>query len=211
MDYLYIYISYIIPLCVIIPLIIALVRYRLLTFSFKILFWFLIFSGIANAINTTLSSHHITTTTLFHIYTIFEFAFISLFYLNLFKKSWHKPILILIGAFSLLCMVNFIFIQKGLEFNTYTRSLEAVMIIGYCVAYLNQQSIADTEHNWGSNSLNWINAGILVYYSSGLFMFIASNYLMKHLAFPVYIFLLLDTFLLFEYVLFAIGFYKCRK
>jgi len=205
------YTDYIIPASTFLPLIVGFLNYKRLIWPLKIIFYFILFSGIANLINLILIYHHRHSIFIFHIYTIFEFAFISLFYLNLFKKSWHKPILILIGAFSLLCMVNFIFIQKGLEFNTYTRSLEAVMIIGYCVAYLNQQSIADTEHNWGSNSLNWINAGILVYYSSGLFMFIASNYLMKHLAFPVYIFLLLDTFLLFEYVLFAIGFYKCRK
>jgi len=205
------YAEYIITATVFLPLITAFLNYKRLTWPLKIILYFLLFSGILNLIAIILAHHHRHTLSLLHIFTIFEFAFISLFYLNLFKKSWRKPILILIGAFSLLCIVNLIFIQTGLQFNTYTLSLEAVIIIGYCVQFLNQQSSIDTEHSWGSNSLNWINAGILIYYASGLFMFIASNYFLQHKELAVFIYPILDTFLLFEYILFAIGFYKCKQ
>jgi len=211
MDYLYIYISYVIPLCIIIPLIIALVRYRFLTFPFKILFWFLVFSGIANAINTTLSSHHITTTTLFHVYTIFEFAFITWFFNIVFDKRWHYIMIGLVVIFTILCVINFFFVQNGVEFDTYTGTLEAVIIIGYAILYLIKEN--DTEQNvtWEQSGLNWIVISFLIYYGCGLFMFISSNYLLHATrSVNIIVWSVFDTITLVEYLLFAMGFYKCK-
>lgn len=205
------YTEYIVPASIFLPLTTAFLNYKCLTWPLKIILYFVLFSGIMNLVSIILMYHGWHTSFMIHIYTIFEFAFISLFYLNFFRKSWHKPILISIGVFSILCIVNLIFIQNRFELNTYTRSLEAVMIIGYCVTFLNQQSSIDNERSWGSNSLNWINLGILIYYASGLFMFIASNYFLQHKELALFIFPMLDTFLLFEYILFAIGFYKCKQ
>jgi hypothetical protein len=108
-----------------------------------------------------------------------------------------------------LCIVNYLFIQNKIEFNTYTRPLEAIMIIVYSMLYILNQS--NDEQDWGDNIYNWINAGILLYFASCLFMFISSNYLLnagKHINRIVWG--AHDAILVIQYVLFAVGFYKCK-
>ncbi|WP_345214034.1 hypothetical protein [Mucilaginibacter gynuensis] len=151
------------------------------------------------------------TTFIFHIYTIFEFFFLSLFYLQVFGKKWEKIIIPLIVVFALLCIGNFLFVQNKIEFNTYTRPIEVIITMVYGTYFINRQNIVDENISWSSNGLNWINTGILVYYASNLFMFIFFNYLVtgkRHL-FDI-VLVVHDTLLITEYVLFAIGFSKCK-
>ena len=152
------------------------------------------------------------TAILFHIYTIFEFAFITWFYNLLFDKKWQKPLSIMAGVFTVLCIINF-YIQTGVDIDTYTGTLEGVIIIGYAILYLNQQNNIDQHHAWEQSGLNWINIAFLIYYGCGLFMFMSTNYLTKagHTA-AIIVYSVFDTILLVEYLLFAVGFYnaKCR-
>jgi len=77
--------------------------------------------------------------------------------------------------------------------------------------FIFKQSERDDKDNWGADGLNWINTGILIYYSSGLFLFMTSNYFLTVSRFMGYlIWSVHDTILLLEYILFAIGFYKCK-
>ena len=140
MAFLRFYTHYLTPASVVIPIIIALLRYKLLSYPFKVLLWFLVFSGIANAINIMLILHHIPTTIMFHLYTPIEFAFISLFYNYLFKGQWQKIIVALVIVLSIFCLVDFFFIQNGIQVDTYPGTVEAIIIIAYSVLYLNQQS-----------------------------------------------------------------------
>ena len=204
-----IYQVYIVPLSILIPLVISFVNYKFLTDSLKIITFFLVISGVLNLLALFLATHHKPNLIVIHIYTVFEFAFISWFYKLNFRGLISKIIPWLIIVFTILCIINVLFIQKSLEFNTYTRSLEAVIIIGYSIALFSKESTPDNEYRWGS--ANWINAGILIYFSGCFFTFIFSNYLLtatktvNHIVWCAN-----DTILLFEYILFAVSFYKCR-
>jgi len=211
MSYLYIYVSYVIPLCIVIPIIIALFRYRFLSFSFKVLLWFLLFSSVGNAINIILANYHVATTTLFHIYTIFEFAFITWFYNIVFAEKSRYILIALVIIFTILCVINFFFIQSGAEVDTYTGTLEAVIIIGYTILYFFKQSSNEQNITWVQNGLNWINISFLIYYGCGLCMFISTNYLSRaSQSVNLIVWSVFDTILLIEYLLFAVGFYKCK-
>jgi hypothetical protein len=210
MSYLYIYVSYIIPLCIIIPIIIAFFKYRLLSFSFKVLLWFLIFSADANALNIILSGFHIFTTTLFHVFTVFEFAFITWFYSTVFDKKWRYILAILVTVFTIFCIINFFCIQTGVEVATYTGTLEAVIIIAYAILYLFKHNNNEQPTPWEQSGLNWVNISFLIYYGCGLFIFISANFL-AHASQSVnlVVWSVFDTILLVQYLLFAVGFYKC--
>ena len=204
-----IYVTYIVPLTILIPVLIALKNYSFLTKPLKTIFWFLIFSGTANVINLILISTHHYTATLFHIYTIFEFLFISLFYSQFYSKKHQNIIYVIISVFTVLCIVNYLFIQNKIEFNTYTRPLEAIIIIVYSMLYILGQN--NDEQNWGDNIYNWVNTGILLYFASCLFMFIFSNYLINAgKSINKAVWSAHDTLLVLQYILFAVGFYKCK-
>ncbi len=208
----HIYERIVIPGSVVIPIFTALFNYRFLNTQLKIIFAFILFSGIVDFVSIILAEHNIPNLSIFHIYTIFEFAFISWFYKIQFKGIANKIIPVLIIVFAILCIINFIFIQYKIEFNTYTRSVEVIIIIIYCILYFANQSKIDNNYNWSSISLNWINAGILISYSSSLFTFVFSNYLLtagkqiNNIVWGSY-----GTIVILEYILFAVGFYKCRN
>jgi hypothetical protein len=208
----YIYEWYIAPGAILFPLIIAIVFYKRLDISLKVMMFFLVFIAIMNTIITVLSMKSINNLFLVHIYTVFEFAFLSWFYKLQLKGLANKIIPVLIGLFTLLCLVNYFFIQKSDQSNTYTRSIEAVIIIGYCILLFSKQSLAESGIPWRKISVNWINVGVLMYYSGCFFTFVFMNYLMKasHLINHI-VWGAMDTLLLFEYILFAVGFYQCKK
>jgi hypothetical protein len=210
MDY---YQGDIVPATILLPIIMALLNYRFLSRPLKIILGFLLFSGIVNLMAVMMAHRGISNLLVFHIYAIFEFAFISWFYKLYFKGRVAKIIPILIGTFTILCIINVCFIQNYIVFNTYTRSLEAILIVGYGILFFSKQGALDNDFSWGEFSLNWINVGILIYYSGSFFTFIFSNYLLVAVSQRINIIIwnVVDTLLLLEYVLFAIGFYKCRN
>lgn len=205
----FIYVTYIVPAAILIPVLIGIKNYPFLTKPLKTILWFIIFSGSANLINLIMIAFHYFTANLLHIYTIFEFLFISIYYSQFYSPKKQKRIYVLIAAFTVLCIINYLFIQNKIEFNTYTRPLEAIIIIVYSMLFILKQN--NEEQNWGDNVYNWINAGILIYFASCLFMFIFSNYLLSagklinRIVWSAH-----DTILMLQYILFAIGFYKCK-
>ncbi|MBD1383754.1 hypothetical protein IDJ75_00570 [Mucilaginibacter rigui] len=204
-----IYVTYIVPAAILIPVLTGIKNYNFLTKPLKVILWFLVFQGFANVINLTMIAFHYYTTPLFHVYSIFEFLFISLFYSKFYSVKKQKSIYALIAVFTVLCIINYLFIQNKIEFNTYTRPLEAIIIIVYSMLFILKQN--NEEQNWGDDAYNWINAGILIYFASCLFMFIFSNYLLgagkliNRIVWGAH-----DTILLLQYILFAVGLYKCK-
>jgi hypothetical protein len=206
------YEAYVVPGSILLSLIFAIINYSRLDNSHKVILFFLIFSALLNGLATFLALSGMSNLVIFHIYTIFEFAFISWFYMLQLKGLSVKIIPVLIGLFTIACIINSLFIQKKDEFNTYTRSIEAIIIISYCIILFSKQSLVENKVSWGRISINWINTGILVYYSGCFFSFIFSNYLLNaSRTVNNIIWCTNDTILLFEYILFAVGFYQCKK
>lgn len=208
-----IYETYIVPASILIPLFIALFNYKFLDKPLIIIVLFLIGSAIFNLVGIVMANYAIPNLWVFHFYNIFEFALVSWFYNALFKYKFNKVIFILIAILTVLCLINLIFVQKNMQFNTYTRSLEAIIVIGYCIVFFNQQSQRMDEYNWSAESFNWINVGFLVYFAGTFFTYLFSNYLVlgNDRKISRIIWTVQDTILIIEYLLFAVGFYKCRK
>jgi hypothetical protein len=197
---------------ILIPIIIAGSNYKLLGKPLKVFFYFNIFTFLLNSLNIVLSSLSIQDLYLIHLYAVFEFAFISWFYALQFKGRIVKVIPPLVVVFTIWCILNFFYVQTFGLLNTYTRSVESIIIIGYCLTFINKQGQIDASHKWGDSSVNWINAGILTFYSCNFFIFIFSNYLLRANS-PIIrsIWTGYDVILLLENILFAIAFYKCKK
>jgi hypothetical protein len=84
-----IYARYITAFSGIIPIILALINYKSLSRSHKIILSFLIFTLVLNVANTIMAMHAIHNLFMFHIYVGFEFAFISAYFYTVFKGAHH--------------------------------------------------------------------------------------------------------------------------
>lgn len=190
----------------------GIINYRYFDKSLKTIFFFILLSAAFNFTNVFLARKGIHTLFLFHIYAIFEFGCVSWFFKQQLTGLISKIIPALILIFSALCLFNFFYIQNKLELNTYTRSLESIIIIGYSIMFFNKQSQIDTKHSWGNYSLNWVNTSLLIFYSCSFFAFMIANYVANGDKVVAYIiWALYDTALLVENILFAIAFYKSKN
>lgn len=207
----YIYMTFIVPLCIIFPLTYAYRNYQYLNMALKILLAFLIFSAVVNVVGTVFArGFHMRTTAIVHIYTPFEFTFLSLFFAEFYQKQAKNIIYSIAVVFVVFCIYNSLFIQKAMIINSYTRSVDAIILIVYSMLYF-LKSNDDLETQWSQQVNNWMVAGILLYYASSLFMFIFFNYLLIPDQMSFIIWGIHNTILIIEYILFAIGYSKCRQ
>ena len=118
----YDYRQIIVPESILIPIFIAMSRFRNLPAYAKCLLIYLVISGIVNTIATILAKNHMNNLWLLHIYTILE-SFLLLYYFKLItlNRSVNSVIRVLLWAFPLFCIINFLFLQSLYNFNTYAR------------------------------------------------------------------------------------------
>jgi hypothetical protein len=203
------YATYIVPATALIPIFIGLKNYRFLSPPFKLLLAFVILSSVFNLVALILVTKGYYTIKLMSLYSVIELSFIALIFNLVFDRKWQVHIYVVIALFAALCTFNQVFIQNKIEFNSYTRPIGAFIIIAFCMAYTIKNS--NNEKAWASDSFNWINTGILLYYAVGFFMFVSYNFFLARNIFSEIMWTLLDTALLIEYILFAIGFSKCKS
>ncbi|RBL90174.1 hypothetical protein [Chitinophaga flava] len=151
---------------------------------------------------------------LLHIYTIVETVFLLLFFSKIDQHkramSFIKSLLII---FPLLCIINFSFFQSIYRFNSYVRPVEALILIFFSLYYYWHEMQEDKPARWTDHALNWIVAGILLYFSGALFQFIFSNIVSATASYQIKILILNihGTLVLIMYLLWAIGFLKWKK
>lgn len=213
----FIFMGLIVPVSVLIPISFAVFKYKHADRALLLILYYLLLDGLVNILTAVLADIRINNLPLLHIFTILEFLLLSFFYIKILKEGLIRKIIrFLIVVFPLICIINLIFFQSIFRFNTYTRPLEVLMIMAYSLAYFAQINEADNEKSWSSNPLNWINTGVLLYFSGALFVYSFSNlttaytspkyYLLNLLIWNIHAALLLAMYLLFSW-----GFYICRK
>ena len=209
----YFYFSVLVPASVLLPIVTAVVRYGSLDKPQKVIFFYLIFAGLVDEIASQMAFHHIANLWLLHVYTAIETVLLLWFYkLVLSDKLVRKGIVAVMALFPLLCAANIVWGQGIMRYNTYTRPLEALMLIFLGIAYFFESSHAASDVKTASQrSLSWLNVGMLLYFSVAFFFFIFSNFLQQGTAFSYFILVCHATFVLVMYLFFTIGFLKCRN
>jgi hypothetical protein len=208
--------NYVIPASVLIPLATSVFNFKVLTREYKILCYYFITSFGVNLITTVLSYFRIPNLIFFHLYTPVEAIFLLLFFQRVVagNRNMVNTIRFLLIAFPLYCVVNFICFQNATVFNTYTHPVESLLFIGLSIYYFGtpreQEGI---EQSWITLPLNWFVSGLLFYFSSTFFLYIFSNVLISKYSASVNILIwnIHGIIVILTNLLFAIGFYQCRK
>lgn len=119
---------------------------------------------------------------LLHIYTLGEFLLLSYFYQGLLQDpKWlvqnFRKITLVIAS---LIILNSVFLQPLLQFNTYAKTFVQIIFITYSILYF--FNLSDSNHLFDKEQkhLRLINSAILVYYSGSLFIFMFSNYFLHN-------------------------------
>lgn len=174
----YLFMGYIVPASTLVPILAGFIYYKKINKALRVLLIYLCISLVVNFAGNILAAQGKNNLPLLHIYTILELVSVLFYYKYAFSDKkvnfWTRIIVVL---FPIVCILNFTFVQSLFEFNTYTRPLEAVIIIFFSGLYLASQN-SDQEEL--SVSGRWVASGFLIYFCSSLFQFVFSNVVSRH-------------------------------
>lgn len=103
----------------------------------------------------------------FYSYIVLEFAGLALVFhrkLELLKSKSVTAGLVL--AVTLFSVLSGLFVQTFLEFPSYARTVESVLIVVFCVAYLVQVMRQLTIEHFERTFIFWLTAGLLIYFAA---------------------------------------------
>jgi hypothetical protein len=203
----YVYQGYIVPASTLIPIIAGFISYNKITRPIKTLVIYLSIALIINIAGIVMAAYSKNNLPLLHFYTIFELIAVSIYYKQAFSsKKMALWINIIMIVFPLLCIINFSFIQSIYQFNTYTRPLEAIIIIIYSGVYLAGPG-STGKHELTTSAGRWVAGGFVFYFCSSFFQFIFSNIVSRSASHDIkmVIWNLHATFVLIMYVFFFLA------
>lgn len=202
------------PASTLIALIVGLSQYQLLNRGYRTLVFFLGLSVVASIVGRLFAFLFHNSVIVNNIYTLFEFPVLASFFYYRLSSSlkMRRIIIIMIIAFSLMCISLMVTSYGTNRFDDYSTSTESLLLIFLSLVLSNSQnqSLAVFKR-WGNEPVNWFNTGILLYFSGSLFVFLLiNNFLFNeslyYIAWNAY-----TTFSICMNVLFTIGFYKIKK
>lgn len=207
------YIRFIVPSTVVLPLLVGFTKFRLFSRADRIILIYLLLSGLTNLIIILLAIKHINNLSILQWYTVLELALIASFFYEKFAHNTTIRLILLLTtiAFIIFCIV-FPLIVKSSGFDTYATSIEALLVNVMCITLLGHNNQENLSGRWHQNPANWYAAGLLLYFSGSMFLFLLSNYLMTaQQAVIIGAWTMHATLLLLMYISFTIGFIKCNR
>ncbi len=168
----------IVPASILLPIFFALVRWKSLTLERKILFWYLIMSGIINLAATLIGKYwHQNNMPLVHILTVLEVLILLRFYKKLLSHRKKNNLYFGIALFFItLCIVNALFFQSIYTYCSYTRSLAAILLMVFAMNYFAKVAAESEDIKIITFPEFYFNTGIFLYYSGAFILFIFSNF-----------------------------------
>jgi hypothetical protein len=153
---------------------------------------------------------------LLHVYVGAGFAMLAVFYKKVLEEFISGILIYSVAAvFLILTVLNSLFVQPVLTFNSYALSLESVLLIIFSLTtyiLLLDDTVKEKRRPMLS-SINWINSGIFIYYVSNLLIFYFSGYFSKYFSaeFNRYTWVLHSFFSVVMYTFFFIAIWKRPK
>lgn len=115
-----------------------------------------------------------------HIYTVFHFNIIALFYFEYFGYFYRRSIVpSMMVLFTVFALLNTLFFQKITEFNTNALGLECILVIILCILCFYKMITELASKEPEKKPVFWINTGFLFYFAGNIVLFILSNLLLK--------------------------------
>lgn len=167
---------------VFLPALVALRYYKLFDKNLRLFALYIFLSFVTEMVVKLMWLFKMNNLPLFHTYTVAEFVLLTFFFRQLYgmvgKRLPLKSVLFVFLAFAL---VNTLFFQPVFKHNTNVRTVEAVVVCGYCLVFFYYYMKYNFSSATFPESYLWITAGLFLYFSANVFLFIFSNYLYEHM------------------------------
>lgn len=208
----WLFIAVIVPAAVLVPLTTGGLRFKQLSGDVRLIWGYLLAGGLINLAAICLAAQQRNNLPLLHLYTAVEFVLLSQFYrLVLTGRMVRLGMLVGCILFPLVCLLNALFVQEAYTFNSYTRSVEAILLIAYALICLNRLVEQAGAIRLQALPLFWIDLGLLFYFSGSLLLFLFHVFLMASNWASIWAWRLHGCLVLIMYTCFTIAFIRCRR
>jgi hypothetical protein len=211
----FIYLAYIVPGSVVLPIVSYSTRRKKASAAGRSLFVYLILSSLLNLTAILLATHHRSNLWVLHLYTAVEAVLLLRFYERILAGPMIRLMIrTMMVLFPLACLADVVLLEPLSSFNTFPRSLEAILFILLSGAYWLDKRNESEDLYWAENPINWMISGLLLYFASDFLLFLCSNFLLKAAEAGKYgsfwdaAWTINGSLVLLMYILFAIGFRK---
>ncbi|SOE23920.1 hypothetical protein SAMN06298216_4293 [Spirosomataceae bacterium TFI 002] len=165
-----------VPFIIILSSSVALLKLKYIQKRYPEILLFLAMGIFFEILSRQLSDHRINNLPYLHLYTWLEFSVIGLLFTRLLEGfSNRKYLFLVILGFSAFCLANALFIQGINNYNSYSRSLESLLIIIFCFIFyyrmFNDLSIKEPENSPDF----WLVTAFFLYFTGSFVLFILSN------------------------------------
>lgn len=205
--------SIIAPLCILIPIVAGLIKFKALRFNIKLIWYYLVLAALINTAATIVARmYHLNNLPLVHLFTLVEGLMLISFYKYSMdsneKKRWYNLLQI---AFIVICIINALFFQSIYTYSSYTRYAESIICMLFALNYF--AKIAALALKPLTLPTFYINAGIFLYFSGSFIMFIFSNMITYKVSLTNFLIIwnIHAALFVLMYLFFSIGFILCKK
>ena len=166
-------------LATLVPIGIGWYRYRVLQPALRSIFWLCVISFFLDGAARVFWVLKMPNLWLGHLNTLIEFLLIANAYRLVLNGNPSLGFMrwLMIG-FTVLAVGNSMILQDLYQFNTYIKVVEAILLISLSLSFFYQLLKQLTVHRLERLPFFWINSAVLLYFSSSLFVFIYSNYIL---------------------------------
>lgn len=208
------FMSVFVPYSILLPVIIGAVQFKKLTESAKVIWYYLLVSGIISFLAYFVGRvMHLNNLWLIHIYTALEVVLFCWFYKKILQVPpkanlfWIMPV-----AFVFLCIFNALFFQSIYTYSSYTRSVEAIICIIFALNYFARLATVDTHKKTVTMPEFYFNSGIFLYFSGAFMLFVFSNFIINastHIYNVLWV--IHAALVLCMYLFFSAGLFLCKR
>lgn len=198
------------PWIILLPCGIAVYRYKRYPPELKTITVYLLVALVTQILSFLLWYQKKNNLPILHVYTVLEFLILLTFYYRLLKGFLHRVIFIVLAiVFPLFSILNSIFIEHIFTFNSYSRSIEALIFIFLSVSWFVKAVSINPAYTGQYRAFHYIVAGFLIYFSGSLLLFSFGGSIDKlSLPFRLNVWTLNTTLAVLLYSLIAAGLWK---
>ena len=208
------FMSVFVPYSILLPVLIGLVKIKVLPNSAKIIWYYLLVSGVVSFLAYFVGRvMHANNLWLIHVYTALEVILFCWFYKKILlapensKLFWLLPV-----VFVLLCIINAVKFQSIYTYSSYTRSVEAIICLVFALNYFARLATVDAGKKTFLMPEFYFNSGIFLYFSGAFMLFVFSNFIINSSSHTYYVLWVIHAALvLCMYLFFSVGFMLCKK
>jgi hypothetical protein len=136
-------------------------------------------SVLSDLIVFLLQKNRINNMFVFHIYTVVEFTFISIFYMKIVSSERLKnAIIVLILLF--LGVAIFDYINNKDKMDDLSTTTESIIVMLFSILGFSYMLRNPVQSRVVAIPLFWFNTAFLIYFAGNLFLFIFSSYFQSH-------------------------------